>query len=236
MRDISIWTIVALIIIGATIGLFITLAPESTGYSYWVVMVDVALVELIVGAYVMYYRLADSAKHKNGSTISISISMFSTFAIVSLLGIFVDILLIALQVADLVILWLIIGRWALLLAIVTPMWFTAQTRIASQKKLELSRKRRTSVSSMLEQVLANLRSLTIDATNHALLNKVIDETETIRNKIHSRASDPALGDSKEDKMEKLVTELASITKNPSSTPEETIKQAGIMIREIANLF
>lgn len=234
MRDTLIWTIVTLIIVGTTVALFITFAPANAGYSYWVAMSDVSLVEVIVGAFFAYYYSIGAKKHKTTFPIAMNIGIFSTFIIFSSIGVVVDIVLAAIRIPDFVLLWLIIGRWVLLLAVLTPMWFTGKAGIGSQKKSDLSRKRRGGVLSTLEQALANLRNLTIDTNEQASWRKVIDEVETIRNKIRSRASDPAIDDSKEDLLENLVFDLVSITNSPDLTPAEAVEQAKIMARKIAS--
>jgi hypothetical protein len=234
MKDSLIWAIVTLIIIGTTIGIFVVFAPANIGYSYWLAMSDIVLTEIIIGAYRTYNHMIYSNRHKNNFSIAMGIGMSSTFIIFSSIGIVIDLALVIAGVSDRVILWLIISRWVLLLAVLTPMWFIGKTGTDQDKSLDLSRNKRNTIVSNIEKSLNNLRNLHVDSKEQASWRKVIDEMETIRNKMRSRASDTAIDINKEAKIEQLANELVNIISSAEITPSEAIHYTSITINKITD--
>ncbi len=234
MKDSLIWAIVTLIIVGTTIGIFVVFAPADIGYSYWLAMSDIVLTELITGAYRTYNHTIYSNRHKHTFSIAMGIGMLSTFTIFSSIGIVIDLALVLAGVSDRVVLWQIIGRWVLLLAVLTPMWFVGKTRTEQDKSLDLSRTKRNTIVSNIEKSLNNLRNLRVDSREQAAWRKVIDEVETVSNKMRSRASDTMIDINKETQIEQLANELVNITSSPEITPAEAIRYTSITIKKITD--
>jgi hypothetical protein len=162
------------------------------------------------------------------------IGMLSTFTIFSSIGIVIDLVLVLAGVSDRVVLWQIIGRWVLLLAVLTPMWFVGKTGTDQDKNLDLSRNKRNTIVSNIEKSLNNLRNLRVDSREQAPWRKVIDEVETIRNKMRSRASDTMIDINKEAQIEQLSNELVNITSSAEITPSEAIRYTSITIKKLTD--
>ena len=254
MKDILIWILVIIIIVGTTIGLFVQFAPSNVAASYWLAMSDIAIIEIIIGAYMIYIQSIGAHRHRVSFPIAMNISIFNLFLIFSAIGIVIDIVL-SVTGANTVLLWLIIIRWVLFIAIITPMYFTGKTGTKEGRRLASSRNRRVgstskveqvldssqntgvSILSSIEQALDNLRNLKVDSKEQSLWHKTIDEVEIIRNKMRSRGSDPKISRSNEDKIENLVDELVKITAGPDLVSGEIIDKirtvAGKIKRELS---
>ena len=144
---------------------------------------------------------------------------------------------------DGIFLWVVIGKWLLLLLVISPMWLTVQQGEDESVSQVQSEGERVAMVSILEQALAELRRLRTSSEKGTLEWHVVDELETLRNQIRSRVSQRAVTDAKNETLSKLIDELTNIVSEIGHSSENERKATLMCVqdaiskisREVANL-
>lgn len=222
-----VWAIGLLVIEGATIGIFLTFVPAVPRYSYWVALIDVLLLETVIGTGLAYYHLIASGQRRTMLPIAMSIAIGSTFSLFSMIGlVIVIVFLVAFNRSDFdpIFLWIVIGKWILLAVTVTIMWFAGKTGQESKQTLEILREKRLKILARMEQALDDIRHLPIDDEERTIYRQVTDDIEILSNKLRSRIfASPQSEDKKEDIIAGLIEKLAEAIGNPVHIREGRIK-------------
>lgn len=237
-RQILIWGVVTLLVLGFTIGIFLELAPLSPLYSYWVAMADVCLMEIITGIYFIYTLFLSTKKAKSELPVAMHISMQGTVGIFFGVTIVIAILFLLVfysGVLGRVYIWVVIGKWILLLSVLAFMQFAGREGEEEKETLASSRVERVGVLSTVEQALGELRGLSTSGEEGALQRQVVDELETLRNQVRSRISTRPAADYPSDDegwhLDNLLDELGSAVGSLNSAPESERKRVLLSVRE-----
>jgi hypothetical protein len=88
-----IWFAVLFIIFCFTIGIFLAFAPGAPHYSYWVAMADIALMELFIGTYIIYYLFLAERDDTGKPPVAMHIGIVSTMIVLFVISLIMLILL-----------------------------------------------------------------------------------------------------------------------------------------------
>ncbi|HRD02276.1 MAG TPA: hypothetical protein PLP57_06500 [Candidatus Saccharicenans sp.] len=245
-RQAIIYGVVMLAVFGFTVGIFLMFVPDSPRYSYWIAMGDISLMVIFAGTYLIYDLLLSTRKVRSKIPIAMHIGIGTTVGIFFLVSIaIVMTFLFAFNRSNLdgIFLWVVIGKWLLLLLVISPMWLTVQQGEDESVSQVQSEGERVAMVSILEQALAELRRLRTSSEKGTLEWHVVDELETLRNQIRSRVSQRAVTDAKNETLSKLIDELTNIVSEIGHSSENERKATLMCVqdaiskisREVANL-
>jgi FlaA1/EpsC-like NDP-sugar epimerase len=229
-RQALIWGVVTLLVLGFTIGIFLELAPHAPFYSYWIAMADVCLMEIITGIYFIYILFLKTKKTTSELPVAMHISMQTTVAIFFGVTIVIDILFLLVfysSVLSRVFMWVVIGKWILLLAVIALLQFAGREGEEEKETLASSRVERVDVLSAIDRALNELRRLPAGSEKDALQRQVVDELETLRNQVRSRVSARPVADDAGWHLDNLLDELGNSVGSLNSAPES--ERRGVLL-------
>jgi len=233
-RQALIWGIVMLAVLGFTVGIFLTFVPSAPRYSYWIAMTDVCVIEVVAGTYLIYNLVLSMGSATSRLPVAMHISIQSTVGIffaISIAIVIVFLLVFNRSDLDRAFMWLVIGKWVLLLLVVSLLWFAGQEGEEERATLASSRKERVGVLSVVQRALVELRRLPTSSEEGALQRQVVDELETLRNQLRSRTSERPRANNESRHLDDLLNELTSAVSNLRSTPESERKAVLVRVQD-----
>jgi len=187
------WLIGLIVIVCFTIGLFISFSPQKALYTYWIVMCDIVLTEIMSFMLMMHFYNYSMNKDKQSIPPAMQISTSYAVGLIMTLGIIVDVVFLSsLNSLNIIFfskiyLWSIIGKWVLAIIISIILLQTVKpTDNVETGDLQNINNERTKILSKIEISQKVLRSITGKDYDKGKINQLIDEVEVIKNRLRTQ--------------------------------------------------
>lgn len=219
-RNLLIQVAALLVALSFTIGIFLSFAPDTPRYSYWIAMIDVSLMVIITGIYGIYnFQLfTKDATTKLPAAMHISIgSTIGIFLIASALIATVFLLVFNNSSFDQAYLLIILGKWLLLILILVAMWSIGQEGegvIHGRPRDE-----QMALYNTVQQTLIEFRQLPSSDESNTLQREIDDDLSTIRNQIRSRVSANKMQDDEYELIRDLLNDVRSTIREVNGSAE-----------------
>ncbi len=233
-RQVLIWGAAMLAALGFTVGVFLTFAPDAPRYSYWIAMADMSLMVIVTGTYLIYNLLLSTKKTTSRLPIAMHIGIVSTVGLFfAASAVIVAAFLVAFNHSSLdrVFLWVVIGKWVLLILAIVPMWSTGQEGEEEKVIQARSGEQRGAVLNRVQGALLELRRLPTQGEEGGLQRQVVDELERLRNQLRSRISARTALNQESWHLDNALDELGAAIGSLDGTPEAERKGVLLRIRE-----
>jgi len=219
-RDFLIQVAALLFALFFTVGTFLLFAPELPRYSYWIAMLDVSLMVIATGIYIIYnYRLIT----KN-TTSKLPVPMLTSigniiciFLVASVAIAIIFLLIFNYNYYDQVYLWIVLGKWLLLILVSVAMWSIG--REGEGVIHGLSRDKQITLLNMVQQTLIEFRHLPSSNESNVLQRKIDDDLSAIRNQIRSRVSAREMQNDEYEHISNLLNEVRNTISEVNGSPE-----------------
>lgn len=203
-----------------TIGAFLSFAPDVPRYSYWIAMLDVSLMVIATGIYIIYNYNLFTKNTTSKLPVAMHTSIGSTISIFLVASVAIDIIFLLVfnySYYDRIYLWIVLSKWLLLISVSVAMWSIG--REGEGAVHGRSRDEQIPLLNMVQQTLIEFRQLPSSNESNALQRKIDDDLSTIRNQIRSRVSARQMQDDEYELISNLLNEVRSTISEVSDSPE-----------------
>ncbi len=219
-RNFLIQVVALLVALFFTISIFLSFAPDTPRYSYWIAMIDVSLMVIITGIYGIYnfQHLTKNTTSKLPAAIHISIgSTIGIFLVASVAIATVFLLVFNYSSFDQVYLLITLGKWLLLILILVAIWSIGQEGggiIHGRPRDE-----QMALYKTVQQTMIEFRQLPSSNECNALQRKIDDDLSAIQNQIRSRVSANQMQDDEYELIRDLLNEIRSAIREVNGSAE-----------------
>jgi hypothetical protein len=130
--NIVVWMVVVISTLMFTAGLFFAFKPDNPLASFWVVLVDMLVMELVVGAYMAFGVLssATNSESKLGLPVAMHISISTFASVVFFFGIIINIVFLFFlksAFSGTLLIWIVLAKWLFLTGISAILWIVGRS-------------------------------------------------------------------------------------------------------------
>lgn len=227
--------ITVLVVVIATILLFVSFAPHVAHYNYWVAMIDLAVLELLAGGFWFFNIIASTSQLKSKFPLAMQISIGFTLSGFLLVSILIDAIFATstTNTSEKVFLWITIFKWVILCVIIASMWLAGKEGEQDESAITISQKFKTDFSKKIDVVLSDIKQTNVNKENENLLNDTRDSVEILRNKARGLNSARSIGNLDLNQMQIKIETLLNATKSLSINDITSQKQGLVNIQGLA---
>jgi hypothetical protein len=129
LKNLGVWGIVLILVLAFTTGLFLSFRPEEPKPTFWIVFVDILVMELASGLYFAFTLKSPKAIRPDDLPTAMHISIATFMTLLFSVTILVDLLFLFVLTKGIwgsIFLWLVLLKWLILITISVILWITGR--------------------------------------------------------------------------------------------------------------